>query len=152
MYWLFKTEPDAYSIEDLAAEHSATTRWDGIRNFQARNFIRDKLCKGDEVLIYHSSCKPTAIVGTAKVVSNPYPDPSQFDQQSTYFDGKSSTANPRWFSVDITLQKRFQKPLPLAQLKATEKLSGMVLLKQGRLSIQPVTPEEFNAIMALSSR
>lgn len=149
-YWLFKAEPDVYGIEHLAAEKNQTGRWDGIRNYQARNFIRDEIALGDEVLIYHSGIKTPQIVGKAKIVKTAYPDPLQFNPESPYFDPKSSPENPRWFSVDIQLLERFKKPLTLADIKSHPALHEMVLVKQGRLSTQPVTASEMEIILLLT--
>lgn len=149
-YWLFKTEPQEFSIQDLASAKNKTTRWDGIRNYQARNFIRDQIHQGDEVLIYHSQSKPNAIVGAARVVAAPYNDPAQFDPESKYFDIKSTPDKPRWFCVDIQLIKIFARPLALETVKRDERLEGMVLLKQGRLSIQPVSENEYSLIRRLT--
>lgn len=148
-YWLFKTEPGEFSIDDLTKCPGQTTRWDGIRNYQARNFLRDQTSINDRVLLYHSSCKPTAVVGVAAIVSAPYADPAQFDSKSPYFDEKASTDSPRWYSVDIKLEQVFPEPVELARIKAEPKLDQMVLLKRGRLSIQPVTPVEFKLIVKL---
>lgn len=148
-YWLFKTEPSEFSIEDLANSPGQTTRWDGIRNYQARNFLRDQTAVNDRVLVYHSSCKPTAAVGVASIVSPAYPDPAQFDKKSPYFDIKATKNSPRWYSVDIKLEQIFPCPVELAQIKAETRLAQMVLLKRGRLSIQPVAPEEFKLIVKL---
>ncbi|WP_346838650.1 EVE domain-containing protein [Microbulbifer sp. SAOS-129_SWC] len=148
-YWLFKSEPDEYSIDDLAAEPGQTGRWDGIRNYQARNFLRDAVAAGDAVLFYHSACKVPAVVGSAEVVRAAYPDPAQFDPESKYFDPKASADKPRWFCVDIRFRARFARPLPLAEIKQNPQLADMVLVKQGRLSIQPVTAAEWTTIVAL---
>lgn len=148
-YWLFKSEPSEFSIEDLAKCPGQTTRWDGIRNYQARNFLRDQTAVNDRVLFYHSSCKPTAVVGVATIVSVAYPDPAQFDKKSPYFDIKTTQDSPRWYSVDIKLEKIFTHPVELAQIKSETRLAQMVLLKRGRLSIQPVAPEEFKLIVKL---
>jgi predicted RNA-binding protein with PUA-like domain len=145
-YWLFKAEPDVYGIDHLAAAPNKTGRWDGIRNYQARNFLRDQVALNDEVFIYHSSCKNVGIVGTAKVVKTAYPDPTQFDPESDYYDPKSTPENPRWVSVDIRLTKIFPRIIPLAEIKAQQSLDNMVLVKQSRLSTQPVTAEEWKII------
>ena len=145
-YWLFKSEPDCYGIDDLAAEHNQTTRWDGIRNYQARNFLRDQVNLGDEVFIYHSQCKHIGIAGTARVVKAAYPDPKQFDIHSDYFDNKASASEPRWFCVDIKLLKKFDRIVTLNAIKQTPALENMVLLKQGRLSIQPVSAHEWQSL------
>lgn len=149
-YWLFKAEPDVYGIEHLAAEKNQTGRWDGIRNYQARNFIRDQIALGDQILIYHSGIKTPCVVGLAKVVKAAYPDPTQFDPESHYFDPKSSPENPRWFSVDIQLLEIFKRSLTLPEIKKHPELQEMVLVKQGRLSTQPVTHDEFNFIRMLT--
>lgn len=149
-YWLFKAEPDVYGIEHLAAEAKKTGRWDGIRNYQARNFLRDQVALGDEVFIYHSHCKKIGVVGTAKVVKTAYPDPTQFDPQSDYYDSKSQPDTPRWFAVDVCLQQVFADIVSLASIKQHPLLQDMVLIKQGRLSIQPVTAAQWKIILQLS--
>lgn len=145
-YWLFKAEPHIYGIDHLAAEPNKTGRWDGIRNYQARNFLRDQVALNDEVFIYHSNCKNVGIVGTAKVVKTAYPDPTQFNPESDYYDPKSTQENPRWVSVDIKLTKVFSRLIPLAEIKAQPQLENMVLVKQSRLSTQPVTEAEWKLI------
>ena len=145
-YWLFKAEPHIYGIDHLAAAPDQIGRWDGIRNYQARNFLRDQVALDDEVFIYHSSCKNVGIVGTARIVRTAYPDPTQFDPESDYFDPKSTRDNPRWVSVDIQLTKIFPRLIPLAEIKAMPGLENMVLIKQSRLSTQPVTPAEWATI------
>lgn len=148
-YWLFKAEPHIYGIDHLNAAPKKTGRWDGIRNYQARNFLRDQVALGDEVFIYHSSCKNIGIVGTAKVVKTAYPDPTQFDPESNYFDPKSTPENPRWVSVDIQVTKTFPQIISLANIKAQSELENMVLVKQGRLSTQPVTKAEWDFILGM---
>jgi predicted RNA-binding protein with PUA-like domain len=148
-YWLFKAEPHIYGIDHLAAAPNKTGRWDGIRNYQARNFLRDQVALNDEVFIYHSSCKNVGIVGTAKVVKTAYPDPTQFNPESDYYDPKSTQESPRWVSVDIKLTKVFPRLIPLAEIKAQSSLENMVLVKQSRLSTQPVTAEEWQIINSL---
>ncbi len=148
-YWLFKAEPHIYGIDHLAAAPNKTGRWDGIRNYQARNFLRDQVALNDEVFIYHSSCKNVGIVGTAKVVKTAYPDPTQFNPESDYYDPKSTQENPRWVSVDIKLTKVFPRLISLAEIKAQSSLDNMVLVKQSRLSTQPVTEEEWKIINTL---
>ena len=151
-YWLFKSEPDEYSIDDLAAESSGVGRWDGIRNYQARNLLRDDVAKGDLVFFYHSSCKTTGIAGIARVVSDPYPDPAQFEQNNPYFDAKASPSIPRWYCVDVEYVEKFNRVLTLQSLKQIRALSTMVLLKQGRLSVQPVSEAEWNLILGVADR
>jgi len=148
-YWLFKAEPHIYGIDHLNAAPQKTGRWDGIRNYQARNFLRDQVKLGDEVLIYHSSCKNIGIVGTAKVVKTAYPDPTQFNPESDYYDPKATPENPRWVSVDIQVTKTFSRLIPLAEIKAQPALENMVLVKQGRLSTQPVTKAEWDYIQKM---
>lgn len=149
-YWLFKAEPHIYGIDHLAAAPAQTGRWDGIRNYQARNFLRDQVQPGDEVFIYHSSCKQVGIVGTAIVASAPYADPTQFNPESPYYDPKASLEAPRWVAVDIKLQQKFAALIPLAALKAEPELAEMTLLKQGRLSTQPVSASEWNFIIKMA--
>lgn len=149
-FWLFKAEPHIYGIEHLAAAPDKTGRWDGIRNYQARNFLRDQVALNDKVFIYHSSCKAVGIVGTATVVKAAYPDPTQFNPDSDYYDPKSTLDQPRWVSVDIKLTKVFPKLIPLAHIKSQPELAHMALIKQSRLSVQPVTPDEWECIMALN--
>ncbi len=148
-YWLFKAEPHIYGIDHLQAAPKKIGRWDGIRNYQARNFLRDQVKLEDQVFIYHSSCKLIGIAGTAKVVKPAYPDPTQFNPESDYFDPKSNPDNPRWVSVDIQLTNICSKIIPLTELKHYSQLDNMALFKQSRLSIQPVTKEEWNFILGL---
>lgn len=144
-YWLFKTEPDEFSIDDLKRKQEEI--WDGIRNYQARNFLRDQVALGDLVFIYHSSCKEPGIVGIAKVIKTAFPDPSQFNDQSKYFDAKSTPDNPRWISVTL----EFVEKLPiiaLSTLKSDKQLESMYLVQKGsRLSIQPVIEDEWKYII-----
>jgi predicted RNA-binding protein with PUA-like domain len=151
-YWLFKAEPHIYGIDHLAAAPNKTGRWDGIRNYQARNFLRDQVALNDEVFIYHSSCKNVGIVGTAKVVKTAYPDPTQFNLESDYYDPKSTPDNPRWVSVDIQLTNVFPRLIPLAEIKAQPQLENMVLVKQSRLSTQPVTLNEWEILLLLAEK
>lgn len=141
-HWLFKTEPDVFSIDDLENSADKTTRWDGVRNYQARNLLRDQIKVGDEVFVYHSQCKVPGIVGLAKVVKAAYPDPAQFDPENDYFDPKADAENPRWFCVDIQHKRTFSKVIPLHELKQHPDLHDMVLLKQSRLSVQPVSADQ----------
>jgi predicted RNA-binding protein with PUA-like domain len=146
-YWLMKSEPHAYSIQDLAAEKTKTTHWDGVRNYQARNFMRDQMKKGDLVLFYHSNAKPPAVVGVARVVRESYPDHTSWDPNDKHYDPKSSAENPRWFMVDIKLVEIFDEPIGLETLRGMKKLEKMELLRKGsRLSVQPVRKNEFDAI------
>jgi len=149
-YWLFKTEPAEFGILDLAAQSGGKARWDGIRNYQARNNLRDHAASGDGVLIYHSSCKEPGVAGIAEVCSEPYPDPAQFDPESDYFDPKSTEEKPRWYCVDIRHRQTLEHVIPPATLKAHPKLVDMVLFRQGRLSVQPVSNVEWQTILALA--
>ena len=144
-YWLFKTEPDAFSIDDLKQQKRSD--WDGIRNYQARNRLRDEVDKGDRVLIYHSSCAEPAIVGLAEVVADAHPDPSQFDPNHAGHDPKSDPEQPRWLQVTLKYLKTFPSPLTLKAVKADPKLADMELVSRARLSIQKVTPAAFNYIL-----
>ncbi len=146
--WLMKSEPSAFSIEDLKNAPNGTDHWDGIRNYQARNLMRDEMKRGDRVLFYHSSADPMAVVGTARVVREAYPDHTALDPDSKYFDPKSTSENPRWVMVDIQFESQFAVPLTLAELRKLPQLNDMMLLKKGqRLSIQPVTEEEFETVV-----
>ena len=147
--WLMKSEPDAFRIDDLAARPGKREHWDGVRNYQARNFMRE-MKKGDKVLFYHSSCPEPGVVGVAKVVKEAYPDFTAFDPESKYFDPKSSPDKPRWFMVDIQFQKKLKRTIALAELKQNPLLEGMQLLRKGnRLSVMPVAESEFDAILAM---
>jgi predicted RNA-binding protein with PUA-like domain len=145
-YWLMKSEPNEASIDDLAAASKRTLPWTGVRNYQARNFMRDMMGIGDGVLFYHSSCPEPGIAGIAEVMSGAYPDPTQFDPKSPYYDAKSTRETPRWILVDVRFVKK--TPLvPLAQLREHPELAGMrVLAKGNRLSITPVTDDEWRFI------
>lgn len=147
-YWLIKSEASAYSMDDLKKDKK--TPWSGIRNYQARNFMRDGMKIGDKVIFYHSNDKPSHIAGFAKVVSKAYPDQTQFDEKSDYFDSKSSKENPRWFLVDIAFVKKCKKVVGLDELKKDKKLVGMRLISRGqRLSVQPVSKEHFDYLEKL---
>ena len=150
-YWLMKSEPDDYSFDDLLKD--GRTMWDGVRNYQARNFMRDDMQVGDQVLFYHSNIKPPGVVGLCEVVSEPYPDHTQFDPASKYHDPKSDPENPRWILVDVAPMKALPRFLPLQELRDTESLADMALLQRGqRLSVQPVTASEFKEVVRLASR
>jgi len=150
-YWLLKSEPESFSIQDLARCPKKTTSWSGVRNYQARNYMRDEMKTGDRVLFYHSSADPTAIVGTAKIVKEGYPDPTAWDKNDDHYDPAASPENPRWSMVDIQLDEIFKTPLPLEQLRKVAALKKMELLRKGsRLSVQPVTKEEFEAVLKLA--
>ena len=150
-YWLMKSEPEAFSIEDL--ERVGTEPWDGIRNYQARNYMRDEMRVGDRVLFYHSSTDTPGVVGTARVAREAYPDPTSWDPDSKYFDPKSSPENPRWMMVDVTFESKWPALVSLTDLRQVPELQGMLLLRKGqRLSILPVTEQEFAAVLAVAER
>ena len=147
-YWLMKSEPDAYSIDDL--KRDGTEPWDGIRNYQARNMMRDDMKIGDGVLFYHSSCKVPAVVGIAKVASGPYPDPTQFDPKAKYYDEKSTDENPRWILVDIAFERKLSRDITLAELKEHPVLADFRLNQRGnRLSIFPVDKKHWDLVLSL---
>jgi predicted RNA-binding protein with PUA-like domain len=149
-YWLVKSEPDVFSFDDLLASPGRTTCWDGVRNYQARNSMRDDMKKGDLVLFYHSSAEPTAIVGIAEVVRESYPDHTALDPGDPHFDPKSKAEAPTWMMVDIKGRKSLAKPLSLADLRGVKGLEKMVLLQKGsRLSVQPVTSAEWEIVCRL---
>ena len=151
-YWLFKSDPDEFSIEDLKKRINKTTFWDGIRNYQARNFLRDEIKKGDEVIFYHSSSDPLAVMGYCEVVKDGYPDHTQFDSKSDHFDPRADKKNPTWFMVDIKLIKEFKKPVTLNEIKSNKKLKDMKLIQRGqRLSVMPVTSAEWDEILKMGA-
>ncbi|NVD98174.1 EVE domain-containing protein [Massilia sp. BJB1822] len=148
-YWLMKSEPDEISIDDVLAAPKQTIPWFGVRNYQARNFMRDGMQPGDGVLFYHSSCPQPGIAGIAEVVSSPYPDDTQFDPSSHYYDAKAKREEPRWICVDVKALRK-TRLLPLAELRTIAQLEDMVVLQKGsRLSITPVTPGQWKTIATL---
>lgn len=142
-YWLFKSEPDVYSIDDL--KEARVDTWDGVRNYQARNNMKE-MKKGDLGFFYHSRISPPAVVGICKVTKEAYPDKTAFDPEEKYYDPKSDKKNPRWFMVNVRYVRHFRKPISIDQIKAEESLQDMVLVNNTRLSVQPVTEEEFEKI------
>ena len=151
-YWLLKSEPDVFSLEDLKNSPNQTEPWDGIRNYQARNLMRDEMKVGDQAFFYHSRQAEPAIVGTVKVVREAYPDHTSWDPSSKYFDEKSSPENPRWLMVDVQFESEFSRPVTLKELRSVPELKEMFLLRKGmRLSVQPVTEEEFQMILAIAN-
>ena len=151
-FWLFKSDPSEFSWEDLKKSKNQTTFWDGIRNYQARNFLRDEVKKGDVVLFYHSSTEPLAILGYCEVVKEGYPDHTQFDEESDHYFPSATQKEPVWFMVDIKLKQEFKKPVTLESIKANPKLKNMKLIQRGqRLSIQPVTKSEWDEVMKMGS-
>ena len=143
-----KSEPDVYSIDDL--QRDRREMWDSIRNYQARNMMRDDMRIGDDVFFYHSSCKEPGVVGIARVASKPYPDPVQFDKKSRYFDAKSDKDNPRWILVDVEFVRKLQRNITLTDIKAEKSLADMILVRRGnRLSIMPVEKKHWDKILSL---
>jgi predicted RNA-binding protein with PUA-like domain len=152
-YWLMKSEPSCFSIDDLAKSSKKTSMWDGVRNYQARNFMRDTMKLGDKVFFYHSNTKPAGIVGICEIASKPYPDPTQFDPQSEYFDPKSTEEYPIWFLVDVKLLEKFPRIISLEQLKSNPRLTSMRVVQKGnRLSICPVGEKEWNEVLQMIDR
>ena len=151
-YWLMKSEPNVFSITDLKKQPNQTTHWDGVRNYQARNLMRNEFQVGDRVLFYHSNIDPS-VVGTATVVEAGYPDHTARNKKSKYYDPKATSDKPIWYMVDVKFESEFASPVPLAELRRTKGLEKMVLLKKGsRLSVQPVSPEEFKIVVALGRK
>ncbi len=149
-YWLMKSEPGVYAIDDLRRDGS--TSWEGVRNYQARNFMRDDMRLGDGVLFYHSNAKPMGIYGVAQVVRAAYPDDTAFDPTSRYYDPKSDPARPIWLMVDVGYVCTFKAPITLAALKEIPGLEAMMVIRKGsRLSVQPVTPQEWDIIMRIAA-
>lgn len=149
-YWLMKSEPDVFSFADLKKRPKKTEPWNGVRNYQARNFMRDEMSPGDLILFYHSSCPIPGVAGIAKVASESYPDSTQFDPESEYFDPKATLEKPRWFLVDVAFEQDLDSHVALEEIRQHKKLEDMRLLKPGnRLSILPVTREEFEYIRKL---
>jgi predicted RNA-binding protein with PUA-like domain len=146
-----KSEPNVYGIDHLGREKNQTGSWDGVRNYQARNTLRDQMKKGDMVLFYHSNAKTSGVAGLAQVVKEGYPDHTAFDKKTKYYDPKSDPANPRWFMVDIKLVKKFSEVISLQELKQIPELKDMVLLNNSRLSVQPVSKKEFELIKRLAT-
>lgn len=152
-YWLFKTEPTSFSFDDLLTAPSRTTSWDGVRNYQARNTLRDDVKPGDMVFVYHSSSDPTGIAGIAEVVRGGYPDPTALDPNDHHYDPKSKADAPAWYMVDIRAVKALPRLITLDELRKVKGLEKMVLLQRGsRLSVQPVRPEEWEIINELAAR
>ena len=152
-YWLLKSEPTSYSFSDLLAEPDRTAEWDGVRNYQARNFLRDDMKVGDGVLFYHSSSKSLAVVGTARVVREAYSDDTALDPNSRHYDRKSTPDNPIWCMVDIQAEGELPRPVTLAEIKQNPRLQDMMLAKRGmRLSIQPVTKQEWDEVLAMGNQ
>jgi len=151
-YWLMKTEPTTFSVEDLAAAPRHTTAWDGVRNYQARNMLRDEMQRGDQAFLYYSSCEVPGIVAIMQIVKRGYPDPSAFDRKDHHYDPGSDPHNPRWFMVDVRLKRRLARTITLQQLRAhaQRELAGLTLLRPGnRLSVMPVSAAHWKFILSL---
>ncbi len=147
-YWLMKTEPGVYSIDDLRRD--GHTAWEGVRNFQARNFLRDAIKKGDEVLFYHSNAEPSGVAGTGRIKKEGTPDSSALDKKDIHFDSRSTREKPIWFMVDVEFTGKFKNFIPLEALKSKKKLSGMLVTQRGsRLSVQPVTRDHFETVVRM---
>jgi len=147
-YWLIKSEPDVYSIDDLQKDKK--TFWDGVRNYQARNFMRDEMKKGDQVIFYHSNTEPPGAVGICEVVKEGYPDFTAFDPDDKHYDPKSKEDNPTWIMVDVKFVNKFNKPVSISEIKENPKLKNMKLVQRGnRLSVMPVTKTEFDEIVKM---
>ena len=149
-YWLMKSEPGAFSVDDLQAAERRTTGWDGVRNYQVRNMMRDEMRRGDLAFFYHSSCPQPGIAGIVEIVHEGYPDPTAFDPKDKHFDPKSDPAKPRWYQVDVRLKRKLKRIIMLDELRAEPALDGMQLLRRGnRLSITPVSQTEWDTIVGL---
>jgi predicted RNA-binding protein with PUA-like domain len=152
-HWLLKTEPEAFSFDDLLRAPRKTAGWDGVRNYQARNFLRDEMKKGDRVLIYHSNADPPSVVGVAEIVREGYPDPTQFDAKNDHYDPAAREDDPRWFQVDVKAVQKLRRPVSLDELRSVKALAKMPLLQRGqRLSVQPVGEREFELILELGEK
>jgi predicted RNA-binding protein with PUA-like domain len=149
-YWLLKSEPGVFGIDDLAAAPRKTEHWDGVRNYQARNFMRDDMRKGDRAFFYHSNCAQPGIAGIVEIVRESYPDRTAFDPESEHYDPRSAPDTPRWFMVDVKLVRRLKRVIPLAELKAHDALRDMPLVRRGnRLSVMPVTAMQWDTICSM---
>jgi predicted RNA-binding protein with PUA-like domain len=150
-YWLMKSEPDCFSIDDLAKKPKQTAPWDGVRNYQVRNMFRDQMKAGDLAFFYHSSCDEPGIYGVMEIVSNAYPDPTQFDPKADHYDPTSKQEEPRWLLVDVKFQRKLKRPILLSELRAQEKkFAGLKILEKGsRLSVVPVSKSHWDAILKL---
>ena len=151
-YWLLKSEPETFGIDQLAKSKNKTTMWEGVRNYQARNFLQKDMRKGDLAFFYHSNCKVPGIVGIVEVVREGYPDDTAFDPSSHYYDPQSSLEKPRWFRVDVKLREQFNQVISLQELRNNPLLRNMILLRKGnRLSVLPVTAQEWQNILAMKT-
>jgi predicted RNA-binding protein with PUA-like domain len=151
-YWLMKSEPDTYSIDQLKRA-KGPAMWEGCRNYTVRNFFRDTMESGDLALFYHSNANPSGVVGVMEIVGGAYPDPTQFNKKSEYYDPKSPKDNPRWLARDVVFREKFKRTISLAELRETPGLEDMMVVRKGqRLSVMPVTPEEFEIVLRLAKR
>ena len=149
-YWLMKSEPDVFGIDDLAARPNQTEPWDGVRNYQARNMLRDQMKRGDQVLFYHSNCEPPGIVGIMEIAREGYPDPTAFNPEAKYYDPKSDPDKPRWYLVDVKFRRKLKRTIPLQELREHPALADMALVRKGnRLSVMPVSAEEWETILTM---
>lgn len=149
-FWLMKTEPSEFSLDDLALRSNQSEPWDGVRNYQARNMMRDEMKQGDGVLFYHSNCETPGIVGIARIVKEAYPDPTAFDPNHKHFDAGSKPDQPRWFMVDVGFERKLKRTISLTELKLRPELEGFALLRKGnRLSVMPVEPAWWDFILSL---
>lgn len=149
-YWLMKSEPDAFGIDDLASRPGMTEHWDGVRNYQARNMMRDQMRIGDQILFYHSNCEPPGVVGVAEVAKESYPDFTAWDPESKYFDPSGPQDKPRWFMVDVKFVRKLKRTISLHEMRENAALMEMPLVRKGtRLSVMPVTPDQWNCILAM---
>lgn len=151
-YWLMKTEPDVFSIDDFLTRQNQTEGWNGVRNFEARNLMRDRMKVGDRVIIYHSNATPPGAAGVAEVASAAYPDPDQFNPSSDYFDEKSTPENPRWMQVDVKFVRKFKRLVPLEEIRREPRFDELVMLKRNRLSVTPLTAAEFRVFEELANK
>ncbi len=149
-YWLMKSEPEEFGIDDLESRADKTEPWDGVRNYQARNMMRDEMKVGDLAFFYHSNCETPGIVGIVKIAREGYPDPTAFDPEDDHYDPKSDPDNPRWYLVDVEFVRKLKRVIPLSDLKAEQALKGMALVRRGnRLSVMPVTKKQWKHILEM---
>lgn len=149
-YWLMKSEPNEFSIQDLRKRSRKTEHWDGVRNYQARNYMRNEMEKGDQILFYHSNCEVPGIVGIAEVAREAYPDHTAFDPEDSHYDPKSDPENPRWYMVDVKFVRQLQRTISLQELKSNKKLAQMKLVQRGnRLSVMPIEKKAWNEILKM---
>lgn len=149
-YWLLKQEPTDFSFDDLWKAPKRTTNWEGVRNFRARNYLRDEIKRGDLAFFYHSNANPSAVVGIVEVVRDGYPDETQFDKRSKYYDPDATREKPRWFQVDVKAIERLPRPVSITEIKQQPSLKSMALVRISQLSVQPVTPDEWKTVLKLA--